>query len=48
VHNFFKSESLIRELNEEDFKKALNRVKAATNEEVIKKYEKWDEQFGAF
>ena len=38
----------IRELNEEDFKKALNRVKAATNEEVIKKYEKWDEQFGAF
>lgn len=37
----------IRELNEEDFKKALDRVKAATNEELIKKYEKWDEQFGA-
>ncbi len=37
----------VRKLIEKDFRRAFDRVRASANEEMIKKYEEWDEQFGA-
>lgn len=42
-----KYEIKTRRLTKKDFEHALERMKPATTEEMVKRYEEWDERFGA-
>ena len=40
-------EPKMRDSREEDFEHALESMKPATTENMVRKYEKWNERFGA-